>query len=933
MESRQAWIFLIFIVFFTVTVTGCGGSGGGGGAGPTSEEQTDTDTDPVPKEDPTPETPAPEEPAPKPEPTPDVPAPSPEPAPEPPAPAPPVEPAPEPPAPKPEPAPEPEPDPGLSISGIISGTEEPLRIQLSIFRPDMSMSVTSTSVSGSFLFTGVNPGDTYTLIIQQLPDGLSCTLRNQKGAVVDTDITDIAIECLPGGISRLYSNGDPANPADEMWNYYVASDGASYLDHSGAACDPVTDVGYDSCTHAGELKEVFVPSKSSCTGLTASDSIGAFDWECFADGDQIFFISRQLKPEKNLSDLIDFFAPGWKANSVHIFDNGVQFQVAAKNSWWANLVLIDNDGIAAGEAVDHTIYLVTENVDAAYTFDYQNNIGLVIRPGRHLQNTAAAQAAVNFYPGGNFVWVEGSIKADENTVSSNSVGLSLYGVLHSVIRNLTVLYSDTGQGYGIKLNQVNHSRLDRIILNQNISGLGISNSDNNSFRNISINGGLNGILLTGLNNSLESILLEHTDYGLRVGNGAGPVDSSGNQIENVNCRNCLTGFAVFQTAENNYLNKIKYNYQKYKNSLGTGIIMSGNSNVVSSAILSGGKTGIDLTGDSNTISDIAVSSIDSDSLHIRGNSNIISGALVTSSVNGVLLDGASNNLLQNMTLGNNRLGIKLVNVSSFNRFINILAANNMNGIHFNTDTGDNTSGSNIFQNLVLTGNDAGIVAGVSLANVFSGLFRVSENGSNCLGISGGITSSSGNCVAEGGSTFTQESVSGAGSILSGKVSITDSANASNLDGQLTMTDLDEPSLDWTSFSSKYRTWGRDGGLFPNGASREYLGCSTGLYRSKTECTSLGHTWYGDARIWDWSLLSSDTAARYALPTPDDSTYIHTWADATTSTVINNMVEIIGNGNGNENGLCEAGETCSILTSIGFHQPARRLIPLPLPPRP
>jgi hypothetical protein len=68
------------------------------------------------------------------------------------------------------------------------------------------------------------------------------------------------------------------------------------------------------------------------------------------------------------------------------------------------------------------------------------------------------------------------------------------------------------------------------------------------------------------------------------------------------------------------------------------------------------------------------------------------------------------------------------------------------------------------------------------------------------------------------------------------------------------------------------------------------------------------------------MANAGTAIRdvLALPTGSD-TLTHTWSDASTVTILRNAVEILEDGLGNENGLCESGETCLYTPNIGSYQ--------------
>ena len=90
-------------------------------------------------------------------------------------------------------------------------------------------------------------------------------MRAGSGTVQDGDVTDIEVDCTPVLVMPIY----PAEGAD--WNDYLKGDGTDL------ACDPCSD---SSCIHAGEKRAVEIPDATSCTGLSAADSIGAFSWVC-----------------------------------------------------------------------------------------------------------------------------------------------------------------------------------------------------------------------------------------------------------------------------------------------------------------------------------------------------------------------------------------------------------------------------------------------------------------------------------------------------------------------------------------------------------------------------------------------------------------------------------------------------------------------------
>lgn len=58
--------------------------------------------------------------------------------------------------------------------------------------------------------------------------------------------------------------------------------------------------------HGGEFRRYTIPGRSECAGLTASDTLGAFDWTCLELAGNAVAVSTGLKATKRLSGLVDF---------------------------------------------------------------------------------------------------------------------------------------------------------------------------------------------------------------------------------------------------------------------------------------------------------------------------------------------------------------------------------------------------------------------------------------------------------------------------------------------------------------------------------------------------------------------------------------------------------------------------------------------------
>ena len=159
------------------------------------------------------------------------------------------------------------------------------------------------------------------------------------------------------------------------------------------------------------------------------------------------------------------------------------------------------------------------------------------------------------------------------------------------------------------------------------------------------------------------------------------------------------------------------------------------------------------------------------------------------------------------------------------------------------------------------------------------------------------------CANQGASNSVQTVGNGTSSLV-GALASDDLTNRSDNNAAMSFASIS----DWTGFDSLFRYW-NGGGASP------------------VNCTS------GTCVIWDYRLGSSDTRFQNTTydgvnPNPvfnqqggncpaflntsltDNQTVVHTY--------LANAIEILGNG-GNNNGLCEAGETCLYTPNFGYYQ--------------
>jgi hypothetical protein len=272
------------------------------------------------------------------------------------------------------------------------------------------------------------------------------------------------------------------------------------------------------------------------------------------------------------------------------------------------------------------------------------------------------------------------------------------------------------------------------------------------------------------------------------------------------------------------------------------------------------------------------------SRHNRGSGVLLDGSLGTAllgvtaldnDMHGVELVGAQRSVLSAMALGNNGGDGLMLSAARDNRVMDIAAAHNAG---------------------------AGVrLADGSVRNVFEGELRVGNNTGHD------------ECVVETGSTgLVTGCVSGAAEpVVTSGITLADSFfgalgedelfNESDDGGMALFAD----TTDWLAFENRWRAWGR---------GVEFVGPFT-----RGAC-DLGEA----CLIWDARLLDGDTGATGA-PSLADVLPIPTVDDVITQRMRRNerflafARELLGDGVGNDDGLCEAGEDCLVMPHLGAFQ--------------
>jgi parallel beta-helix repeat protein len=443
----------------------------------------------------------------------------------------------------------------------------------------------------------------------------------------------------------------------ENWNDYVEGDNAT-------ATDSVCQTSGAPCVHGGERRVMEATGQSSCTGLTAADDLGAFNWVCDDSTNPVQFVSSGLAHNRGLSDLIDFSSAAFKPNKVTVSLNGVAWGATPSSAtWWSNSVANVTSGTLSTQS---TIYLVSS--EPGFNFSITTDkVALLIQPGLTLTGAIGSPAIAALSQ--HYLWIEGNIGSSGNTADH---GVSLTGTSYTRLQRLSV----SGRNDGVHLESASNNTLSDVTASDNGTGIYLYMADNNTLSGVTASNNNTGVYLYyASNNTLTGVAVSNNVYG----NGYGVYLFSANY-------NTLNGV----TASNN----------------GSGVNVSyANNNILNGVTASNNSSGVSVS---------------------YANNNILRGVTVNNNTFGTYLDNASNNTLSSMTASNNgNSGVYLFTASNNNTFSGVTASNNNTGVYiFNATNSNNTfsdvtasnNNTGVFLNNVLTTFSGALKVGANLTD-------------------------------------------------------------------------------------------------------------------------------------------------------------------------------------------------------------------------
>jgi hypothetical protein len=210
-------------------------------------------------------------------------------------------------------------------------------------------------------------------------------------------------------VTALYPN------EGSKWMDWVKKSSTETSGATDAACD-LGNIG-EGCLHGGERRKLPLTGLSSCTGITATDSLSAFEWECDIFGATATVYSTKLADNMRLSDLLLSDGTDFRTMTLTVSLNGEVLRTTSEAKWWSNSVAIlaDNDSSTVEELDDPSrIYTVPTTRSAPRVSVSADKVAVVVLDGATLENNGNDSSPYFISVETNYVWMEGKFSGENN---------------------------------------------------------------------------------------------------------------------------------------------------------------------------------------------------------------------------------------------------------------------------------------------------------------------------------------------------------------------------------------------------------------------------------------------------------------------------------------------------------------------------------------
>lgn len=680
----------------------------------------------------------------------------------------------------------------------------------------------------------------------------------QETPLTDTVSFTVAISSNAISVSRVYENDSCASTGTDSCSFTYWVDGST----TSNPCNKATSA---TCIQAGILRKVSVESETSCGSMTAADDLGVFSWTCSDSGGNAVFTTNGFTTNKGLQHLIN--ATTWKSNSVTVTKGSNTLSTASSTTWWTNTIEALADSSAAVQSLSSAgkIYTASSMNNDQYGFHVTaDNVAVVVLAGT-LSSDASAGNSCN--------WADGSATGPNTkcTLFTGSDSASDKAFLW-----IEGTFSSGGMPIVVAYNKF--SRLNQVTANSaGTYAFWISASSRLVLTNLTHSGGsLTAIELNNVDNSSFTTVSvkASTTANISVTNG-----SDGNTFSGINSGR-MTAAAG---------NAIQIN--------------DSDNNVFSQVQIAGATRGIYLYNGAlaNYFQRVVITNV-TNAVYATGsaNNNSFSQLLAFAGGDSFATDGVSGLILQYATIMQNdtagALGIYLQNGSGIIHQVAI-GKNGSGGLQFNNADQGGTTYVDTVASLHNTGVGINVDANTSNPD-FSGNFITGNNtGDECTISSGtsNLAAVGGNCDAGADPDITIVTSTGTlASTFAGLLTSGDSGHADHTAIDTGNGVIAEGAVtDWVNFSQFHFGWG----LHTNAAP---------ITSNAGKCESSG----GNCGAWNWGLSSSDTVLK------DNLTCTHARVAGLSNA---GLVEILMDGIGDDDLVCETNETCLLGKNIGAYQ--------------
>ncbi len=212
----------------------------------------------------------------------------------------------------------------LSVTGATSGLTRFSSAPATALFPagTMTKSITFTTIDD----LTVQGNETFSV-------NISCALTNMELETnsVSFTVLDNDVAPLPAvTVAKTF----PTNGAKWL-SYIKSSSGVTrFFNQPDVACAGNETGSTEACIHGGDKLKVIATGYTTCTGLSITDYLGAFDWLCSVTAGVATFYSTGLKSGKGISDLIDFTSNVWTNNYVTVKLNNTAVMASVSAKWW-----------------------------------------------------------------------------------------------------------------------------------------------------------------------------------------------------------------------------------------------------------------------------------------------------------------------------------------------------------------------------------------------------------------------------------------------------------------------------------------------------------------------------------------------------------------------------------------------------------------------